>query len=101
MKQRRFVLSLKIPESEWIQKQLLMYLIAFIVQILPDIQRLKEQDSGLLIVKEVIELHGGQISIESHPDEGTTFTITLPKQIIVDLPFIFVLYTRYRLYEEE
>src|SRR5699024_3879168 len=34
---------------------------------------------GLAIVKEVIELHGGQISIESHPDEGTTFTITLPK----------------------
>lgn len=34
---------------------------------------------GLSIVKEVVELHGGRISVDSNPDEGTTFTIILPK----------------------
>lgn len=33
---------------------------------------------GLSITKKIIEQHGGSIAAESHEDEGTTFTITLP-----------------------
>ncbi len=33
---------------------------------------------GLKIVKDYIELHGGTISCESQPGEGTTFTVRLP-----------------------
>ena len=34
---------------------------------------------GLSIAKEVVELHGGHITVESAVDCGTTFTISLPK----------------------
>lgn len=33
---------------------------------------------GLSIVRQIIREHGGDISIESKPDQGTRFTITLP-----------------------
>lgn len=33
---------------------------------------------GLSIVKKCIDLHGGQITVESELDIGTTFTVTLP-----------------------
>ena len=35
---------------------------------------------GLAFCKKVIEAHGGCISVESEPDEGTIFKITLPKR---------------------
>lgn len=35
---------------------------------------------GLYLTKEVIELHGGTIRVDSEPNSGSTFTITLPKQ---------------------
>jgi two-component system NtrC family sensor kinase len=34
---------------------------------------------GLLFVKRIIDDHGGSVSVESEPDTGTTFKITLPK----------------------
>lgn len=36
---------------------------------------------GLTIVKKIIENYGGSISVESEPNAGTTFWITLPKTI--------------------
>jgi len=34
---------------------------------------------GLSITKEIIQMHGGNISVESQPDKGTTFTFSLPE----------------------
>lgn len=34
---------------------------------------------GLLIVRRVVRSHGGEIEIESEPDQGTTITIHLPR----------------------
>ena len=42
----------------------------------------KSKDStgvGLSIVKKIIELHGGEIRLESEPEKGTTFYFTLKK----------------------
>lgn len=37
---------------------------------------------GLSLVKSIVELHGGKISVESAPDEGTVFKIELPARTV-------------------
>ena len=33
---------------------------------------------GLIITQEIVKMHGGEIHVESEPDQGTQFTIVLP-----------------------
>jgi two-component system sensor histidine kinase BaeS len=35
---------------------------------------------GLTIVKSIITAHGGTVTVDSHPDQGSCFTVTLPKR---------------------
>jgi signal transduction histidine kinase len=35
---------------------------------------------GLAIVKKIIDDHGGQISVDSEPGEGTCFTVRLTRE---------------------
>jgi signal transduction histidine kinase len=36
---------------------------------------------GLYIVKEIIKAHGGTITVDSQPSQGSTFTVELPMQV--------------------
>jgi two-component system, OmpR family, sensor kinase len=35
---------------------------------------------GLYITRQIVEAHGGHISVDSRPGEGATFTVALPRE---------------------
>ncbi len=43
---------------------------------------IKGNGLGLSIVKQIIDLHYGNIEVAEGPDGGAKFTITIPKQVI-------------------
>jgi signal transduction histidine kinase len=43
-----------------------------------DSEKVGGQGLGLTVAKMIVELHGGRISVESMPGEGSNFTFTLP-----------------------
>ncbi|NEO31094.1 MAG: response regulator [Symploca sp. SIO3C6] len=62
-----------------IKKEQIPYLFERFRQASSSVQRSYEGSGlGLALVKELVELHGGQVSVESVYSQGTTFTILLP-----------------------
>ena len=51
-----------------------------IFQTLAPRDELESTGIGLTLVKKIVELHGGEVRVESVPGHGSTFTFTLPKE---------------------
>ena len=49
-----------------------------------NVQGIKGTGIGLAVVKHIVDAHGGEISIESEPGQGSTFTIHLPVGGLID-----------------
>ncbi|TES91838.1 MAG: PAS domain-containing protein [Candidatus Cloacimonadota bacterium] len=64
--------GLGIPESE------IPYLFGKFYRVEKEIHTISGFGLGLTIVKDIIDMHGGDITIESEVDKGTTVTIQLP-----------------------
>ncbi|MCA9923668.1 MAG: hypothetical protein KC419_20925 [Anaerolineales bacterium] len=43
-------------------------------------RRIQGKGLGLYIVKSLVEAHNGRVYVSSRPNQGTTFTVTLPKE---------------------
>jgi signal transduction histidine kinase len=44
----------------------------------PLVHNTKGSGLGLSLVRHIVNAHGGDVSVDSTPGEGSTFTITLP-----------------------
>jgi PAS domain S-box-containing protein len=54
-------------------------------QVDPSLRREHEGSGlGLALVRRLVELHGGEIAVESQPGKGTTFTVTLLRDLAAE-----------------
>ena len=44
------------------------------------VSRISGSGLGLSLAREVIRLHGGQLTVQSEPDRGSTFTLSIPNR---------------------
>jgi two-component system sensor histidine kinase VicK len=47
----------------------------------PRVAKITGTGLGLTLAREVVRMHGGDITVESQIDQGSTFTMTLPAKV--------------------